>query len=254
MTAELKNKLVALASKYETADFLKNDPSKFMHQISDVKNQEIVAFLSANLAFGRREQILKHIETILEKSGNDISKWILDEKYNSFFPNDDKSFYRTYTNNSMILFFSTIKKIIENCELGTFFKNQWQEKTSNSNEKIYLHQIISENFPKECNLLSHSKDSAAKKINMFLRWMVRTNSPVDLGLWTWFDKKNLLIPLDVHVMQESTKFGLLQTNSKGKIKSANLKTAIELTTKAKEIFPDDPCKLDFALFGLGVDN
>ena len=77
---------------------------------------------------------------------------------------------------------------------------------------------------------------------------MRDNSPVDLGLWTWFDKKNLLMPLDTHVMQQSNELGLISS------KSANLKTAIELTKKAVEIFPDDPLKADFALFGLGVDS
>ena len=90
---------------------------------------------------------------------------------------------------------------------------------------------------------------------MFLRWMVRDNSPVDLGLWTsWYSKKNLLMPLDVHVMQEATNFGLLEKNSNGNYKSANLKTAIELTQKMNEFFPNDPVRGDFALFGLGVNK
>ena len=83
---------------------------------------------------------------------------------------------------------------------------------------------------------------------MFLRWMVRQNSPVDLGIWNWYNPANLIIPLDVHVIQESIKLGLLPENSKG-----TLKTAIELTNILKQIWPDDPCKGDYALFGLGVD-
>jgi len=253
MTNELKNKLINLANKYETKDFIKNDPSKFMHQIDDKKNKEIVAFLSANLAFGRREQILSHIQKILDNTGNNISNWILEEKYKSFFPQNDKSFYRTYTNNTMILFFDTIKNILrKNIEIGIFFENEWKKLESKENK--YLHNLISSNFPKECTLLPHTQDSAAKKVNMFLRWMIRDNSPVDLGLWKWYEKKNLLIPLDTHVMQEATKFGLLQPNSKGNIKSASLKTAIELTKKLSEAFPNDPCRGDFALFGLGVNS
>ena len=84
---------------------------------------------------------------------------------------------------------------------------------------------------------------------MFLRWMVRDNSPVDLGIWKGIiDKRTLIIPLDTHVVQEAIKMGLLNT------KSTSMSTAVRLTEKMKEIFPDDPLKGDFALFGLGVDT
>lgn len=250
MDEKLKETLRSLAEKYETKDFIKNDPSKFMHQISDTKNRELVAFLSANLAFGRREQILSHIQKILDNSGNDLAEWISEEKFNDFFPNDEKSFYRTYSNKAMLSFFKTIKAILDKKgSLGEYMREEWER-----NGGEHLHLTIAGTFPKECSLLPHSPDSAAKKVNMFLRWMCRTESPVDLGLWTWHEKKNLLVPLDTHVMQEATKFGLLEANSRGKVKAANLKTAVELTGKLKEVFPDDPVKGDFALFGLGVDE
>lgn len=84
---------------------------------------------------------------------------------------------------------------------------------------------------------------------MFLRWMVRQNSPVDLGLWKWADPAELLIPLDVHVMQEAAALGLIPSNS-----TASRKTAQLLTSQLNQVFPGDPCRGDFALFGLGVDN
>lgn len=249
MNQKLKDQLIALADKYETKDFIKNDPSKFMHQVKDVGNQEIVAFLAASLAFGRREQILSHIQKILDNSGNDIKKWILDGKFNDFFPNDEKSFYRTYSNAAMISFFDTLRNILLKENEKTFGE---YVKVMHTDGK-FLHLTIESLFPKECTLIPHSEDSAAKKINMFLRWMCRTNSCVDLGIWTWYDKKNLLIPLDTHVMQEATKFSLIEPASSGKPKSASLKTAIELTKKLGEVFPDDPARGDFALFGLGVN-
>ena len=79
--------------------------------------------------------------------------------------------------------------------------------------------------------------------------MVRKNSPVDLGLWSWCSPSELLIPLDVHVMQESVKLGLLKAGAK-----ADRRTAVILTERLKKIWPEDPCKGDFALFGLGVDK
>ena len=84
---------------------------------------------------------------------------------------------------------------------------------------------------------------------MFLRWMVRTNSPVDAGLWTWFSPADLLIPLDTHVLRQAKNFGLISERS-----AATEKTARELTDVLKQIWPDDPCRGDFALFGPGVSR
>ena len=84
---------------------------------------------------------------------------------------------------------------------------------------------------------------------MFLRWMSRTESPVDLGLWKDFiDRRTLIMPMDVHVMRQSNALGLL------KAASASMTTARRLTVAMLEVFPDDPLKGDFALFGLGIDE
>ena len=270
MPQELSKKLIELACKYESADFLKKDPSQFMHRYSDERTAEAVAFIAANLAFGRRDQILSHVEAILEAASPSPVDWILSKKYEDFFPENEISFYRMYTNTDMRLFFDGLRSILEeNATIGEFFKRKWkvgsdgkpQNKTTDytdgtdekkcrgkSDNKIFLHQVIAESFSEKCALLPHSKDSAAKKVNMLLRWLVRDNSPVDLGFWTWFDKKDLLMPLDTHVMQQSNELGLINS------KSANLRTAIELTKKVAEVFPGDPVKADFALFGLGVNS
>jgi len=250
LPAQLAEKLIELACKYESADFLKKDPSQFMHRFNNVRESEAVAFIAANLAFGRREQILSHVEQILEAAGRTPVDWILSQKYKDFFPENEVSFYRMYTNTDMRLFFDGLRSILEKGEtIGSYFKEKWAETIKSSfqeRQKIYLHQVIASSFSADCKLLPHSKDSAAKKVNMLLRWLVRDNSPVDLGLWTWFSKKDLLMPLDTHVMQQSNELGLINS------KSANLKTALELTKKVTEVFPSDPVKADFALFGLGV--
>ena len=111
-----------------------------------------------------------------------------------------------------------------------------------------LDQLVSQAFPKSA-IVPKGKNSANKRIHMFLRWMVRTNSPVDLGIWNWYPKSELLIPLDVHVMQEGINLGLLPPNAK-----ASRKTAAELSQKLAQAFPGDPTRGDFALFGLGVDK
>lgn len=122
----------------------------------------------------------------------------------------------------------------------------------NSSSKISRAEIIAsaiqEFFPKS-KIVPKGKNSANKRIYMFLRWMVRANSKVDKGFWLWFSPSDLIIPLDTHVMQESVRLGLIPEKSACSIKTAKL-----LTDKLKEIWKDDPCKGDFALFGLGVSD
>ena len=108
-----------------------------------------------------------------------------------------------------------------------------------------LHVIVGA-FP-QCRVVPQKSGSANKRTNMFLRWMVRTGSPVDIGLWTWFSPADLVMPLDIHVLRQAKKLRLISERSAG-----TEKTARELTRALKQIWPDDPCRGDFALFGLGV--
>ena len=108
--------------------------------------------------------------------------------------------------------------------------------------------VIADSFPEACKpLISNGKTSANKRLNLFLRWMVRQNSPVDLGLWDWYPASELLMPLDTHVVAVAKAFGLVAENA-----TPNLKLAIQLTDIMSEIFPGDPLKGDFALFGHGI--
>ena len=99
------------------------------------------------------------------------------------------------------------------------------------------------------HIVPKDTQSPCKRICLFLRWMVRRNSPVDLGLWADFiDSRTLIMPLDTHVLQQSVRLGLLSG------KTATMSTAKKLTDKLSEFFPDDPLKGDFALFGYGVNS
>lgn len=254
MHSDLIFKLKSLAEKYETSAFLEKDPSQFMHRFTNPIEQELVAFIAASLSFGRREQILSHIQLILDECKNHVLEWTINGYYNDFFTQGDKSFYRMFTHNQLKTFFNQLSLFIKSHgSLGKYFRSLY-EKQSACNPDIYLHQVICSCFPNECSLIPHTAATSAKRVNMFLRWMVRDNSPVDLGLWNWYKKSRLLMPLDTHVMQEATSLEILEPSANGKPKSASLKTAVELTKKMSVVFPDDPVKADFALFGLGVDN
>lgn len=287
MNAQLKKKLISLADKYENSDFLKADPSQFMHRYSSVRDKEVVAFIASSLAFGNRKQILSHIQLILDdvdkaggKKNSSPAEYILNEKYKLFFKpaketavckKDEMncSFYRVFTFENMCAMFNVLREIfLQEKTLGAFFKKKYlasktaaigKENISSQNaasaEEIPLYEIVRAPFANRgCgNLIPYTKNSACKRIQLFLRWMVRTNSPVDEGIWTWYDKANLLIPLDVHVVQESVALGLLQKTQSGKLPAASITMAKELTAQLKQVWPEDPLKGDYALFGSGVN-
>ena len=202
------------------------------------------------LAFGSRTQFIPKIKQILEaadKASGSISAWLKTGAYKKDFPKGSKKFYRFYSYDDMHIFFDELAVILTTSKsLGQYFKTRWQE-ASAKHPAPHLSDIIGQSFPKS-RIVPKGRSSANKRIHMFLRWMVRQNSPVDLGLWKWYPQADLLIPLDVHVMQEAAKLGLIPETA-----SASRKTAELLTSALNEVFPGDPCRGDFALFGLGVD-
>lgn len=252
MTQDLKQKLIFLAEQNEVSQFLNSDPSQFSRWYKNPSDCEIASFIAAILSFGNRKQFIPKIKQIFEladKSGG-IYKWIKTSSFlndfNSADSNNQKKFYRFYSYEDMHAFFSRIKLLLEkNSTFGEFVKNEYQTRL---NKSEHLSQTISRIFD-GCKVVPQGKTCANKRVNMFLRWMVRQNSPVDLGIWTWFDSKDLIIPLDTHVIQQSVKYGLIEKNA-----ASSLKTALLITEQLKLIWPNDPCKGDFALFGEGVNS
>ncbi len=261
MKSELQDKLRTLADKYECASFCDDDPSQFLQHYKNVSgagvaDAEATSFLAAMLSFGSRSQFIPKINEILQmadSSSGTISKWLADGCFKKDFPHGEKKFYRFYSYDDMQTFFEELAGIIKKSgSLGEHFRKAWEgagsTPTSSASQTNSLSQIISSSFPKS-RIVPKGKNSANKRIHMFLRWMVRQNSPVDLGIWIWYPQSELLIPLDVHVMQQAIELGLLPENA-----TASNKTASLLTEQMKQIFPGDPSRADYALFGLGVSG
>ena len=242
MDEKLKARIFSLAQKYETPDFLTADPAQFMHRYSDVRDAETAAFIASALAFGRREQILSHVERILSAAGKSPAQWVLSGDWERFFDSGEKSFYRMFSHNDMRIFFASLRSILRSSQDGTFgsFFRERQKALGG-----LLHIAVASAFSADCRIVPHGKGSAAKKINMLLRWFVRQNSCVDLGIWDWASADCLLMPLDTHVMAQATELNLIEKSVSGKVRAADLKTAI---------LPKDPVRADFALFGLGVEK
>lgn len=238
--------LVRYAMQYETKDFLHGDPSWWMHQVSGKDNQEAMAFMASCLSYGSRKQFMPKIEWLLEKSGGEPHHWVESGEFSHFLKAGDNScFYRLYTVGNMNSFLQAYSTLLaEHGTLGNYVRR-------NASSGFEAVAAICNYFSSKGVSVIIPKDttSACKRVCMFLRWMVRTDSPVDLGLWGDFiDRRTLIIPLDTHVLSQSVRLGLLNC------KTASMSTARRLTQTLSEIFPDDPLKGDFALFGYGVNN
>lgn len=254
MTEELKQKLRVLAQKYEVTSFTEKDPSQFLTRYSDTKNTEVAAFIASLLAFGNRKQFIPKINYILalaDEASGDIASWLKTRAFRKTFisPSGDRldKFYRFYSYKDMTDLFESLATVLSESSLGEKVRSEWNKSGD------HPAQILGRMF-ENCAIVPKGKSSANKRLHMFLRWMVRTDSPVDLGLWTWFDQKDLIIPLDTHVLQQSVELGLISSGKTGLLPPANIKTALKITEALKQVWPTDPCKGDFALFGLGVDE
>ncbi len=203
--------------------------------------------------------------------GASFADWLTSGGYKKFFPKSQKKFYRFFSYADMAELCSRLAQIVEERgSLGAAVRARYGLANNCGNAKnggatknegaaaplglatvppeLRLVAALISLFP-GVKCVSQNPKGACKKLHMFLRWMVRRGSPVDLGLWDWASAADLLIPLDTHVLQESARLGLIAPNA-----AASAKTAIELTKKMAQVFPGDPTRADFALFGLGVDQ
>lgn len=261
--------LKTLADKYEKASFMDGDPSQFLRRYSQPRDQELAAFVVSTLSFGQREQFIAKLNAMFDaadgwalSSGNggkpktrgaSFADWLTSGGYKKFFPKSQKKFYRFFSYADMAALCGRLAQIVEEFgSLGAAVRARYGLADASGiatvPSELRLVTALISLFP-GVKCVSQNPKGACKKLHMFLRWMVRKGSPVDLGLWEWANPADLLIPLDTHVLQESARLGLIAPNA-----TASAKTALDLTQKMAAAFPGDPARADYALFGLGVDD
>ncbi|GAA6528595.1 MAG: TIGR02757 family protein [Prevotella sp.] len=250
MKKSLRQALVRYANYYESEDFLEGDPSWFMHQVTGSRNQEVMAFIASSLSYGSRKQFMPKIRYIMVASHYQPYDWLCSGDYADDIPDNSLCYYRLYTNHTMYSFLGALKRLYE--EYGSLydFVGQRVKNGCPSESGLVALKSISDYFNRQgiSGIVPHY-GSTCKRLCMFLRWMCRDHSPVDLGLWSErIDKRSLFIPLDTHVLQVSRDIGLIHH------KTANWSTVVLLTKALKQVFPDDPMKGDFALFGYGIHD
>ncbi len=244
-----------LESKYKQycnySFFVETDPIQIPKQYSKKEDVEIAAFLAASLAWGQRKTIINKSRELLQRMDNDPHDFILGASEKEIARLDGFK-HRTLNDYDIKYFIRSLSNIYHNHGgLEGVFTNAWENSNHDMIKTLALWHSIFTQENGENRVLRHianvNKGSAAKRVNMFLRWMVRTNREgVDFGLWKNIPSSALLIPLDVHVANTSRELGILTRTQN------DIKAVLELTQKLCEFDHQDPIKYDFALFGIGA--
>ena len=232
MTAEIKETLIGWAHEYNDPKYFQEDPIAFPREFAgrlscgkaSLADVEIAALLSAHLAWGRRAMIVRDCGRMFDEMDWKPYDYVMNGEYRD----EDASLHRTVKWSE----FAGICRRLRDLYSGT----------------DSLEGLTDADFRVKVYGQKEDRKAPNKKISMMRRWMVRDDGKVDLGLWKNSDKRNLILPLDVHVYAQAVDLGLTSRRQK------DIVTAQEITDAFREIFPDDPCLGDFALFGYGVTN
>lgn len=246
---QLKEFLDEKAALYEQPNFIETDPVQIPHLFTKKEDIEISGFLTATISWGNRKSILNNAHRLMDLMGNSPYDFIMNHNEQDA-ENFEGFVHRTFNSDDLGYFIKALQHIYQKFgDLEGFFRQYDQD--------TYLQDAI-HYFKKEFFSLQHQprtqkhisdphKNSAAKRINMFLRWMIRDpKAGVDLGIWKNLSPSQLSCPLDVHSGNVARKLSLLNR------KQNDAKALLELDTQLRKLNPNDPVKYDYALFGLGV--
>ena len=250
MDNDLKLLLEEKSKLYNQPSFINTDPIQIPRQFAQKENIEIAAFLSASIAWGQRPTIIKNANRLMQWMDNDPFDFLMNTTEDDWgqFLNFK---HRTFNGDDCIFFLRSLKNIYQNHQgLEAVFTSGFQHDQSIESSLRYFRKIFFE-VPflarSQKHIANIDKGSSAKRLNMYLRWMVRKDDKgVDFGLWNSIPMSALFIPLDVHTGRQARDLGLLNR------KQNDWKAVLELTCNLREFDPSDPVKFDFALFGLGV--
>ncbi len=250
---ELGEFLNEKVTEFETRDFIKDDPISIPHLFTEKQDIEIAGFLTATIAWGNRKSILKNANRLMERMDHAPFDFVM-----NFEKADEKVFdgfcHRTFQPEDAVYFMGALRRIInEYGSLENVVSSSWEASGSPDNVNAALshfHTVFFEGTHADRtrkHVANPSKGSTAKRLNMYLRWMLRSEKGgVDFGIWDKIPLRVLSIPLDVHTSTVGRTLGLL------KRKQNDWKAVAELDASLRKYDPVDPVKFDFALFGLGA--
>ncbi len=246
----LKEFLDEKAALYETPEFLNTDPIQVPAKFSIQEDAEIAGFLTATIAWGNRKSILTNAHKLMDIMGQTPHDFVMNYKADKQLELFEGFVHRTFNHIDLAYFIEGLQHLYTQYETMENYFNQFSSFPRINDSITHFKQDFF-SLPHLQRTTKHisdpSKNSAAKRINMFFRWMVRSNkNGVDLGLWTKINSNQLSCPLDVHSGNVARKLGILTR------KQNDAKALLELDTALRKMDPFDPVKYDYALFGLGV--
>lgn len=230
--------------------FVHTDPIQIPKMFEEKEDIEISGFMAASLAWGQRPTIIKKCRELMQLMDYAPYDFIMNASENDF-GRFQYFKHRTFNGYDCRYFMRSLANIYRNeGGLETIFTTAWQQHQDMFEVLRYWYKAFTA-LPAESRVLRHiacvDKGSACKRINMYLRWLVRKDqSGIDFGLWKGIPASALLIPLDLHTGNISRQLGLLTRNQN------DARAVEELTARLREFDPIDPIRYDFALFGLGA--
>ena len=251
-SAEIKEFLEEKYLQYNNTSFIVSDPISIPHRYTDLHNREISGFLTAAIAWGRRDLILRSSLRMIELLEDNPYEFITSAG-EAEFERLERFVHRTFNGNDFIYFIRGLRHIYSNYNSLEDVIVEGMKESESLKDGLSCLRTSFFSLPHARRNEKHFADvmggAAGKRLNMFLRWMVRKdNHGVDFGMWQKIDPSMLFIPLDLHSGNTARRLGLLTR------KMNDWKAVEELTEVLREFDPADPVKYDFALFGLGVFN
>jgi uncharacterized protein (TIGR02757 family) len=247
--SELKTFLDEKVELYNNPNFIESDPVQIPHLFSLKEDIEIAGFLSATIAWGNRKMIIKNSYRMMELMGNSPYDFVMSHRENDL-ERLESFVHRTFNAQDFASFIRSLQHIYKNHNgLESIFTKH--QETDSMQKSIHEFKKAFFDIVHPYRTQKHISDplnnSAAKRINMYLRWMIRQDHKgVDLGIWKNISPAKLSCPLDVHSGNVARKLGLLSR------KQNDGKALAELDLNLRKLDSNDPVKYDFALFGLGV--
>ena len=246
---DLKDFLDEKSYQYESLEFIKDDPILIPHSFTKKEDIEISGFITSVISWGNRKSIINSAKKIIEFMDYSPFDFILNHTNKDLYK-EKESIHRTFNSTDLNYFIVSLKRIYKDYNgLEDILSNNSNGNDLQKRISTFKEIFFSLDHPTRTrkHLPSPIDGSSAKRFNMFLRWMVRSNEKgVDFGLWNKIDKSELSLPLDVHTGRIARLLGLLKRNTN------DSKAVEEINLKLREMDPKDPVKYDFALFGLGV--
>lgn len=247
---ELRELLDSLHDKYNSPDFVADDPISVPHMFEGREDREISGFLAATIAWGNRKAIVKSARRMVEFMGGEPYSFTMNASEDEL-QTLERYVHRTFNGHDFKDFVKALRRLYkEHGGLGGFFQDRYEE---SGDMRVALSAFRREFFgcdhsPHcEKHISSIDKNAACKRLNMYLRWMVRNDGRgVDFGMWTKIPSSALYMPLDVHSANMGRALGLLGR------KQNDWKAVEEITASLREFDAADPVKYDFALFGAGI--